>query len=145
MKEKFINTYMKVANNFAELSYAVRLKVGAVIVTPSDTVTYGYNGTPSGFDNTCEYTEYASDGSATLKTKREVLHAEMNALMKLARSNESGEGSAMFITHSPCIECAKGIYQAGITSVFYETDYRSRDGVEFLQQCGILVAKVNTN
>lgn len=100
-------------------------------------ISLGYNGMPAGWDNNCE-TE-SEDG--TLTTRPEVLHAEMNALMKLARSHESGNGADLFITHSPCMECAKGIYQAGIRRVYYGTQYRSDQGVRFLKQCDIQVTQ----
>jgi dCMP deaminase len=93
---------------------------------------------PSGWDNVCE--NINEDG--TLKTKPEVLHAEMNAIAKLARSNESGLNSTMFITHAPCIECAKLIYQSGIKKVFYKNEYRSQDGIDFLKKCNIDIKKL---
>ena len=129
---------MRTAYNYAELSSARRLKVGAIIVKDNRIISIGYNGMPEGWDNNCEHIQ--DDG--TLKTRPEVLHAEMNALGKLARSNESGDGAAMFITHSPCTECAKLIHVSGIRRVFYSEDYRSRDGITFLEQCGIPVSKV---
>src|SRR6056300_1045314 len=110
MKDKFVKAYMDVAERFAQLSSAQRLHVGAIIVKDDRIISIGYNGMPSGWDNVCE--NVLEDGS--LKSKPEVLHAEMNALMKLAKSNESGNQSTMFITHAPCLNCAKGIYQAGI-------------------------------
>lgn len=141
MKQKFIDLYMDYADRVSQLSYAQRLKVGAVIVKDDTVISYGYNGTPSGWDNTCE--NILEDG--TLKTKPEVLHAEMNSLMKLAKSTNSGNNAIMFITHSPCIECAKGIYQTGIKQVYYRNQYRSTDGVNFLEKCGIEVKKVEGN
>ena len=139
MKDKLKQAYIKTAKTFAELSHAQRLHVGAIVVKDDRIISIGYNGTPKGWSNECEIIQ--EDG--TLKTKPEVLHAEMNALMKLARSTESGLDSSMFITHSPCIDCAKGIYQAGIKEVYYETDYRDSVGVDFLQKCGVLVEKIN--
>ena len=138
MKPKLIPVHMRTAYNYAELSSARRLKVGAIIVKDNRIISIGYNGMPEGWDNNCEHIQ--DDG--TLKTRPEVLHAEMNALGKLARSNESGDGAAMFITHSPCTECAKLIHVSGIRRVFYSEDYRSRDGITFLEQCGIPVSKV---
>jgi dCMP deaminase len=143
MKEKLINAYMKTAETFAELSHARRLHVGAIVVKDDRIISIGYNGMPAGWDNDCEeIIELHEDGGHTLKTKPEVLHAETNAIAKLARSNESGLGSYMFITHSPCLDCAKLIYQSGINSVFYRNSYRSSDGIEFLTKSGILVKKV---
>jgi dCMP deaminase len=134
---------MKTAYVFAELSSAIKLKVGAVVVKDDRIISLGYNGTPTGWDNVCELEIINfQDGSVQLKTKSEVIHAEMNALMKLASSTESGKGAAIFITHSPCMECAKGIYQTGITEVYYTEAYRNVDGIEFLQKCGITVEKL---
>ena len=132
---------MDSAKRFAQISSAERLKVGAVIVN-DDTLIFGYNGTPAGWDNKCEIDIY-DDAEQWVgnKTKPEVLHAESNAIAKLARSVVSGQGATMFITHSPCIDCAKLIYQAGIKEVYYDQDYRSTDGIDFLKQCGIIVEK----
>jgi dCMP deaminase len=134
MKEKYIDTYMKVAHLFAEHSSAKRKKVGAVIVKDDRIISIGYNGMPAGWDNNCEI-----DGV----TKPEVLHAESNAIAKLARSTESGEGATMFITCSPCIECAKLIYQSGIKEVFYDEEYRSDEGVKFLNKCKDMIVWKN--
>jgi dCMP deaminase len=135
MKEKMIRAYMKTAQTFSELSHAKRLHVGAIVVKDDRIISIGYNGMPSGWDNNCE--ETLSDGN--LKTKAEVLHAETNAIAKLAKSNESGLGATMFITHAPCLDCAKLIYQSGISSVLYRDAYRSNDGVEFLTKSGVKV------
>ena len=140
MKQKFIQLYSDIAARVAELSSARRLQVGAIIVRDDRIISLGYNGMPAGWDNNCE-TE-SEDG--TLTTRPEVLHAEMNALMKLARSHESGNGADLFITHSPCMECAKGIYQAGIRRVYYGTQYRLDQGVQFLKQCDIQVTQTGT-
>ena len=129
---------MEVAKTFSNLSTAKRLHVGAIVVKDDRRISIGYNGMPSGWDNNCEYVK--DDGS--LKSKPEVLHAETNALAKLARSPESGEGSTIFITHAPCLNCAKLIYQSGISTVYYETEYRATEGVEFLTKSGIAVNKV---
>jgi dCMP deaminase len=126
MKEKYFDTYMKIAKVFAEHSSAKRKKVGAVIVKDDRIISIGYNGMPSGWSNDCEI-----DGV----TKPEVLHAESNAIAKLARSTESGEGATLFVTCAPCLECAKLIYQSGIKEVFYDEDYRNNDGVYFLNKC----------
>ena len=139
MKTKLIPVHMKTAYNYAQLSSARRLKVGAIVVKDNRIISIGYNGMPEGWDNNCEHTY--DDG--TLTTRSEVVHAEMNALGKLARSSESGDDASMFITHSPCTECAKLIHVSGIRRVFYSEDYRSRDGTEFLKQCGVDVVKVD--
>lgn len=143
MKPKLLKAYMKTAETFAELSHARRLHVGAIVVKDDRIISIGYNGMPAGWDNNCEeVVEQHEDGGQILKTKPEVLHAERNALDKLAKGNEGGLGSTMFITHAPCLECAKSIYGAGITTVYYGNDYRSQDGIEFLNKCGINVEKV---
>ena len=142
MKEKFIDAYMDVAERFAQLSSARRLHVGAIVVKDDRIISIGYNGMPSGWDNNCEDTIQHSDDTVTLKTKPEVLHAETNAIAKLAKSNESGMGATMFITHAPCLDCAKLIYQSGIGSVLYRNSYRDTGGVTFLEKSGILVLKV---
>jgi dCMP deaminase len=135
MKEKYIGTYMKVAHLFAEHSSAKRKKVGAVIVKDDRIISIGYNGMPAGWDNTCEI-----DGV----TRPEVLHAETNAIAKLAKSTESGKDATMFVTCAPCLDCAKLIYQSGITEVYYAEDYRSDEGVKFLNKCdGIIAWKMN--
>ena len=144
MKPKFIDYYMKIAEITAGLSYAVRLKVGAVIVKENKILATGYNGMPSGWENICETETYDEDGfHITLKTKPEVLHAEMNSLMKVATSTESSLGATLFCTHSPCLDCAKAIYQAGIKEVFYKNDYRSNDGINFLKLCDVNVQQYN--
>ena len=146
MKEKFRNAYMKTAETFAELSSARRLHVGAIIVKDDRIISIGYNGMPSGWDNNCEYEEIydykLSDEVYQLKTKPEVLHAETNAIAKLARSNESGLGSTMFVTHSPCLDCAKLVYQSGINTVYYRNSYRDEKGIQFLEKAGVTVEKI---
>ena len=141
MKPKFIDAYMDVAERFGQLSTARRLNVGAIILKDNRIIIIGYNGMPSGWDNNCEIE--LDEGK--LKSKPEVLHAESNAIAKLARSNESGENSTLFLTHSPCLECSKLIYQSGITTVYYKHEYRSQDGVEFLKKSKINVHCVNAN
>ena len=138
---------MKTAKLFAEHSYAKRRKVGAVIVKDNRIISIGYNGMPSGWDNNCEDVvtpslPYLQGDGPTLKTKPEVLHAESNAIAKLARSSESGNGASLFVTCSPCLDCAKIIYQSGILEVFYNQEYRSNDGIEFLTKCNIPVRKL---
>ena len=135
--------HMKTAENYAELSYARRLQVGAIITKEDRVVSIGYNGTPKGWDNNCE------DEITTpmflekqLRTRPEVIHAEANAIAKLARSKESGEDTTMYVTHAPCFDCAKLIYTAGIKKVFYRNIYRNADGVEFLKKCNVEVEKI---
>ena len=130
MKPKFIEAYMDVAERFAQLSSAQRLQVGAIVVKDDRIISIGYNGMPSGWDNCCEEDN---------KTKPEVIHAESNAISKLARGNESGLGATMFVTHQPCIDCAKLIYQSGIATVYYKNAYRSTQGLDFLNKSGVEV------
>lgn len=142
---------MKVAGIYAQLSSAKRLKVGAIVVKDDRIISIGYNGTPPGWDNTCEDILYTSPWREEvpggenityfLKTKPEVIHAEANAIAKLAKSSESGTGSTMFITHAPCMECAKLIFSAGVRSVFYREEYRDTSGIDFLKKCNVEVIK----
>ena len=133
---------MKTAETFAELSHARRLHVGAIVVKDDRIISIGYNGMPAGWDNNCEDTIQHSDDTVTLKSKPEVLHAETNAIAKLAKSTESGDGAVLFVTHSPCLDCAKLIFQSGIRSVFYRNSYRSTDGTTFLERSGVTVEQV---
>ncbi|MDA8915596.1 dCMP deaminase family protein [bacterium] len=134
MKEKFKQAYMDVAERFAQLSHAQRAKVGAIIVKDDRIISIGYNGMPSGWENVCE-----EDG----KTKPQVLHAETNAIAKLAQSSESGKDAILFCTHLPCIECAKLIYQSGIKEVYYREEYNAAkgSGKDFLTLSGITIAQ----
>lgn len=141
---KWDDAYMDTAERFASLSSAIRLQVGAIVVKDNRIVSIGYNGMPSGWTNECEeevITEYESHIDSTIVTKKEVIHAEANAIAKLARSNESGLDADMYITHAPCLSCAKQIYSSGIKKIYYRNEYRSTDGVEFLKKCGIEVIK----
>lgn len=138
---------MKVAETYAELSSATRLKVGCVIVKNDTIIGIGYNGMPSGWDNVCEEVDtpsmpYLQGDGSILRTKKEVIHAEINAISKVARSTNSSDGAYMFITHAPCIECAKSLFQSGIKKVFYRNTYRSDDGLKFLEKCGVEIEKV---
>jgi dCMP deaminase len=168
MKQKYIDLYMDWATRCAQLSHAVRLQVGAVIVKDDSVISYGYNGMPAGWDNDCEdkvwdkgaggwldpeeieakypYEAWHEGAQRNvrygLKTKPEVLHAESNAVAKLARSSNSGKDADIFITHAPCLDCAKLIYQAGIRRVWFGTAYRDTAGVDFLEKSGIAVTKI---
>jgi len=168
MKQKFIELYMDWAKRTAQLSHAKRLQVGAVIVKDDSVISYGYNGTPAGWDNECEdkvwdkgaggwldpeefdviypyegWHEGAQrDVRYGLKTKPEVLHAESNSLAKLAKSNNSGLGADLFVTHSPCMECAKLIFQSGISRVWYNENYRDDSGIKFLEKSGVEVRQI---
>ena len=142
MKQKWIDAFMDTAERFAQLSSAKRLQVGAVVVQENRIISIGYNGTPAGWDNNCEEVVLLSDDTVTTRTKDEVIHAEANAISKLARDGESGNGADLFCTHAPCIHCAKLIYGAGIKKVYYRATYRDTIGVDFLEKCGIEVEKV---
>ena len=128
------NYYMNIALLTSSLSYCCRLKVGAIAVKDGRIISTGYNGTPSGWDNFCE-----DDGGSTLP---EVLHAESNMIAKLARSNESGKACDIYMSHSPCIHCAKMLYQMEVNAVYFHDFYRSKDGIEFLQKCNIPVTQI---
>ena len=161
---------MGIADLTSKLSYAKRLHVGAVIVKGNQIIGTGYNGMPTGWENNCEYKDFMrSDAGGwldpveieerwpfqeedldpdlgyakrfALKTKPEVLHAESNAIAKVSRSTESSEGATLFITHAPCIHCAKAIYQSGIKNVFYREEYRDTKGLEFLEQGNVSVTR----
>ena len=143
MKDKFINAHMDVAERYANLSSAKRLKVGAIVVKDDRIISIGYNGMPTGWDNCCENIVRTDEvGFQVTKSKAEVLHAETNAIAKLAKSSESGLGAAMFVTHAPCIDCAKIVYQSGLDTVYYKNDYRSTQGLEFLTKSNVDVIKV---
>jgi len=131
---KFDDKYMQMAEIWAKNSYCKRRQVGALIVKDRMIISDGYNGPPSGFENVCE------DENGV--TKPYVLHAEANAISKVAKSGNSSEGSTLYVTASPCIECAKLIIQAGITRVVYKDEYRLTDGVDLLKRAGIIVEKV---
>lgn len=143
MKQKWIDAFMDTAERFAQLSSAKRLQVGSVIVKDNRIISIGYNGTPAGWDNNCEELVYRIAEEPILKTKAEVIHAEANAISKLARSSESGAGASIFITHAPCVECAKLIYGAGIKHVYYRNSYRNEEGLNFLVKCNIETEKVH--
>ena len=129
--------YMRMAVIWAENSYCKRRQVGALIVKDKMIISDGYNGTPVGFENVCE----DEDGI----TKPYVLHAEANAITKIARSGNSSEGATMYVTASPCIECAKLIIQAGIKRVVYAEKYRLEDGLDLLRRAGVELVYVNLN
>jgi dCMP deaminase len=172
MKQKFIDYYMAIADETSKLSYAMRLKVGSVIVREQTILATGYNGTPSGWDNNCEYKEWCNaggwlsleeieegwpyegtyldahgnemQGRYRLKTRPEVIHSESNAILKVAKSTESTVGATMFCTHAPCLDCAKLIFQSGINTLYYRNQYRSTDGIEFLEKGGVEVVQYST-
>ena len=142
MKQKWIEAFMDTAERFAQLSSAKRLQVGACVVKDNRIISIGYNGTPAGWSNECEEVVYRIAQEPTTRTKAEVIHAEANAILKLARDGERGDGSDLFITHAPCIDCAKLIYGAGVRKVYYRNSYRDRAGLDFLEKCGIISEQV---
>jgi dCMP deaminase len=157
MKQKFIDAHMASAEVYSRLSSAKRLQVGCVVVKDNTIIGIGYNGMPSGWTNDCEMKVYATEWSIdndiwdyqeedgtqyNLKTRPEVMHAETNALTKIARSTNSSEGASLFVTHAPCIDCAKLIHQSGINNVYYRNSYRDENGINFLKQCKVEVTKI---
>ncbi|MBQ7157083.1 MAG: dCMP deaminase family protein [Bacteroidaceae bacterium] len=127
--------YLRMARIWSENSYCQRRKVGALIVKDKMIISDGYNGTPSGFENVCE-----DDNNVT---KPYVLHAEANAITKIARSSNSSDGATLYVTASPCIECAKLIIQAGIKRVVYSEKYRLEDGIDLMRRAGIEIIFLN--
>ena len=143
MKQKWVEAFMDTAERFSQLSSAKRLQVGAVVVKDNRIISIGYNGMPAGWTNECEEViEVHEDGGVVTKTKDEVIHAEANAIIKLARDGESGNGSSLFCTHAPCVQCAKMIYGAGISKMYYRNTYRDTSGIDFLIKCNIEVEKI---
>ena len=136
--DKWDKAHLQVAETYAQLSSAKRMKVGCVIVKDNRIISIGYNGMPSGWDNNCEDVVGMPDDQ-TLVTKKEVLHAEANAITKVARSTESAEGAVLYATCAPCLDCAKLIYQAGITRVVYGHNFKTEEGLTFLEKCGIVL------
>ena len=132
--EKFDHSYLQMAEIWAQNSYCKRRKVGALLVKDRMIISDGYNGTPSGFENVCE-----EDGV----TKPYVLHAEANAITKVAKSGNSSEGATLYVTASPCLECSKLIIQSGIRRVVYRDEYRLTDGIDLLRRAGVEVEKVD--
>ncbi len=133
-QEKYDKAYLKMAKEWAQLSYCKRKQVGAIIVKDKMIISDGYNGTPSGFENCCE------DESG--ETRWDVLHAEANAILKVARSTQSCDGATLYITLSPCKECSKLIHQSGIKRLVFQKKYRDISGVEFLEKAGVLVNQI---
>jgi len=133
-QKKYDIAYLKIAREWGELSYCKRRQVGAIIVKDNMIISDGYNGTPSGFENCCEDDEGY--------TKWYVLHAEANAITKVASSTQSSEGSTLYVTLSPCTECSKLIHQAKIKRVVYNEQYKDTSGLEFLQNAGVEVCQI---
>ena len=128
------NAYIDISRRWAAMSKAQRLQVGCIIVKDNQIISDGFNGTPSGFNNVCE-----DNRLGNLVTKPEVLHAESNALMKLARSTNSSDGATMYLTCAPCFDCSKLIIQSGIKRVVYQDSYRCMDGVSLLEKAGVMI------
>jgi dCMP deaminase len=161
-KKRYLDFYMSIAQQVSQMSQAKRLKVGSILVKEGNIISFGWNGMPSGWDNNCEdnifvldeevmgtnmtslgYTQTDKGNWIKTKTKPEVIHSEANCLMKVTKSNQSSDGSTMFLTHAPCIDCAKQVYTAGIKKVYYRNSYRDTQGVDFLEKCGIEVINVS--
>ena len=138
MEEKKLNkydkAYLRIAKEWGQLSYCKRKQVGAIIVKDRMIISDGYNGTPTGFDNCCEDEEGL--------TRWDVLHAEANAILKVARSTQSCEGATLYITLSPCKECSKLIHQSGIKRVVYQNGYRDDSGIQFLKKAGVIIEHI---
>lgn len=172
-QKRYNDFYMDVASRVAQMSHAVRLKVGSILVKEGNIISFGWNGMPAGWDNDCELVEFMpGDAGGWLdpteiwhqwpyegkfwidgvecnkryrfKTKPEVLHSEANCIMKIAKNTVSAEGSTMFCTHAPCLQCAKLIFQAGVKNLMYRDTYRETDGLEFLQKGGVNVERYPT-
>lgn len=157
LKQKRYNDfYMDVAQRVSQMSHAVRLKVGSILVKEGNIISFGWNGMPSGWDNNCEKKKFigsydvlsdpAGEGYTwndldevweRLETRPEVLHSEANCLMKVCKTTNSTKNTTMFCTHAPCIDCAKLIHQAGIRQVYFRNHYRNTNGIDFLTKCGI--------
>ncbi len=135
-EKKFDKSYLEMAHVWAKNSYCKRRQVGALLVKERMIISDGYNGTPSGFENVCEDEDN--------HTKQYVLHAEANAITKVAKSNNSSQGATLYITDSPCMECAKLIIQAGISRVVYDREYRIKDGLELLQRAGVDIEHISS-
>lgn len=133
-------TYMMMAEELSKLSHAERKKVGCLIVKDTQIISEGYNGTPTGFNNACEYYNHVDE----MYTKPEVLHAESNAITKLARSTNSSSGSTLYVTLAPCFDCSKLIIQAGVKRLVYKDTYR-KDGLALLDKAGINVSQIGEN
>jgi|TARA_E500000305_G_C4014547_1_gene234780 dCMP deaminase len=139
-KDKLDQTYMRMAEELAKLSYAQRKKVGCLVVKDTQIISEGYNGTPKGFDNSCEYVNYVDE----MYTKEEVLHAESNAITKLARSTNSSAGATLYCTLAPCFQCAKLIIQSGIERVVYRDMY-AKNGLALLDKAGVTITQLKEN
>jgi dCMP deaminase len=170
-REKYNQLYLDIASRIAQMSFAQRLHVGAVIVKNDNIISFGWNGMPTGWDNNCEDKKYMNRDAGgwlspeeiehqwpnqeqqlpkdsntwkryKLVTKPEVLHAEQNAIAKLSKTGVSSNGAVLFVTHAPCLDCAKLVYQSGINSVYYRNAYRDESGIQFLEKAGVSVKKV---
>jgi dCMP deaminase len=139
-KDKLDQTYMRMAEELAKLSYAQRKKVGCLVVKDTQIISEGYNGTPKGFDNSCEYVNYVDE----MYTKEEVLHAESNAITKLARSTNSSAGATLYCTLAPCFQCAKLIIQSGIERAVYKDMY-AKNGLALLDKAGVTITQLKEN
>lgn len=141
-EEHFKQYFMKVAKLAGENSYSHRSKVGAIIVRDGRIISTGWNGQPKGFDNCCEREIVLPDGSTKLETLPTVIHAEMNALFWCSKTEIITDGSELYVTLSPCVNCALGIIQCGIKKVYYLDEYRDTSGLELLKKCGIALEQI---
>ena len=135
--------YMDIAERISQMSHARRLQVGSVLVQNDSIISYGWNGMPAGWDNNCEYEVSRLALPPLLITKPEVLHAEANCLMKVAKTTNSSLNSTLYITHAPCLDCAKLIHQSGVKSVYFKHIYRNGEGIAFLRKCNVDVTHVD--
>lgn len=143
MKTKFIKLFLKIAKETAELSYATRAKVGCVVFKETRLLSSGYNGTPSGYCNSCENTYTDNLGNNYTKTKPEVIHAELNAIAFMAKDGISSNGCSVLLTLSPCFECSKLIIASGIKEVYFLNLYKDVQPLKFLQECGVQVFRID--
>ena len=143
-QHRFDQTYISMAESWSQLSHANRKKVGALIVKDNSIISDGYNGTPAGFENECEEAINNEDGSfKEYKTKWYVLHAEANAILKVAKSSQSTDGATLYVTYSPCKDCSKLIVQSGIKRVIYGEEYRDIAGLAILREAGVDILKLD--
>lgn len=131
-QDRYDALYMDIATRASKMSFAERAKVGAVVVKNNNIIAWGFNGTPTGFDNSCEYTDHVDH----TYTKKEVIHAEQNCIAKLAKGGNSSDGATLYVTLSPCFTCATSLIQAGIKRVVYKSNYHT-DGIDLLEKAGV--------
>lgn len=142
-QSRYNQFYMDMADRVSQMSYAVRKKVGSVLVKNGNVISFGWNGMPAGWDNNCEFEYINPQTNVTeLVTRPEVLHSEMNTILKIAKGPNSAEGATLYTTLAPCIDCAKAIYQSGVSEVIYDSEYKDDSGVMFLKKCGVKISRL---